>query len=78
VQIHENAGSVTFSCALCGVNFDLKEELDAHFETYHTTDVVVSSNTMIIDPENLVSVPEIAQDVKAVVFTDYDTKCDSS
>jgi hypothetical protein len=78
VQIHESAGSVTFSCALCGVNFDLKEELDAHFETCHTTDVVVSSNTMIIDPENLVSVPGIVHDIKTVVLTDYGTKCDAS
>lgn len=62
VQIHDSAGSVTFSCALCGVNFDLKEELDGHFEAYHSSDVVVSSNAMIISTENLVAVPEIAQD----------------
>jgi hypothetical protein len=78
VQIHGSAGSVTFSCALCGVHFDLKEELDGHFEAYHSSDVVVPSNAMIIHTENLVAVPEIVQDVKAVVLTDYGPECDAS
>jgi hypothetical protein len=78
VQIHESAGTVIFSCALCGAQFDLKEELDTHFEAYHSSDIVVASNTMIINTGNLVSVPEIAQDAKAVVLTDYGPECDAS
>ncbi|XP_023717919.1 zinc finger protein 585A isoform X2 [Cryptotermes secundus] len=78
VQILDSAGSVIFSCALCGAHFDLKEELDAHFEAYHSSDVVVSSNTMIINTENLVPVTEIAQDEKPIVLTDYGQECDAS
>jgi hypothetical protein len=62
VHFQEEADSVAFTCALCGVHFDMKEELDGHFETYHTSDILVSSNTMIINTGNLVPVREIVQD----------------
>jgi hypothetical protein len=70
VQIQEPLGPVTFSCALCGLNFNQKEELCDHFEAFHSSDMIVSSNTMII--------PEIVQDEKALIVTHLSPECDTS
>lgn len=76
--MQESGDPVTFTCILCGLNFDQKEELDSHFEALHAADVIVSSNTMIINTENIVALPEIAQDEKAIIVPHYGTECDAS
>lgn len=78
VLMQESGDPVTFTCILCGLNFDQKEELDSHFEALHAADVIVSSNTMIINTENIVALPEIAQDEKAIIVPHYGTECDAS
>jgi hypothetical protein len=78
VQIQDLPGPVTFSCILCGLHFNQKEELYGHLEEFHSSDMVVSSDTVVIDTEGLVSIPEIVQDEKALTIQTFGSECDAS
>ncbi|KAJ9599795.1 hypothetical protein L9F63_026354, partial [Diploptera punctata] len=57
-QAHQNENV----CILCGQNFNQKDDLDIHFETFHTTDIIVASNTLMINSDTLVALPGIMED----------------
>jgi hypothetical protein len=69
---------MAINCIICGLNFNQKEELAGHFEAFHTSDIMVSSNTMTINAENLISLPEIVQDEKALILPNFASECDAS
>jgi hypothetical protein len=77
VQIQDPPGPVTFSCIFCGLNFNQKEELYGHLEEFHTSELMVS-NTMVINTEGIVSIPEMEQDEKHLTIPNFGSECDAS
>ncbi|KAJ9592314.1 hypothetical protein L9F63_001134, partial [Diploptera punctata] len=66
--------TISFSCILCGQNFNQKDDLDIHFETFHTTDIIVASNTLMINSDTLVALPGIMEDdQKSVILSNLGT-----
>lgn len=48
-----------YNCPLCGQMYELKEDLDSHFENEHTPEEKASS-IVIINSENVITIPGIA------------------
>ncbi|KDR14541.1 zinc finger protein 432-like isoform X3 [Zootermopsis nevadensis] len=78
VEVEEAPVDVTFTCILCGLSFDQKEELYGHLEEFHTSDMIVASDAMVMNTEGLVSIPEIVQDDKTLIVQNFGSECDTS
>lgn len=48
-----------YTCPLCGQMYEVKEDLDHHFENEHTPEEKASS-IVIINSDNVITIPSIA------------------